>query len=284
MNNIVSWHTQKLMRSAAKHLLLLPRMLHSRYRALPDYLIIGAQKSGTTSLYSYLIQHPSILAAFHKEVHFFDLQYDKGVSWYRSHFPKISSLKKAGAIVGEASPYYLFHPHSARRIYDLIPHVKLILLLRNPSERAVSHYFHERRHGTESLSIQDAFNQEDIRIADELKRMVADPHYQSPAHQRYSYLRRGIYAGQIETYLEFFPAENMLILKAEDFFSNPAETVKKTYRFLAVDDSFVPSDLKARNIGQRKAHVDENVYQFLDDYYAEHNERLYKLLGKDLRW
>jgi hypothetical protein len=124
------------------------RTLKRRTGVLPDFIIIGAMKSGTTSLYNYLVQHPNVLKGAKKEIHFFDWQYEKGLPYYRSQFPTqpykifMRSFRKYEFICGEASPYYFFHPHVARRVAQDLPHVKLIAILRNPVDRAYSHYWH----------------------------------------------------------------------------------------------------------------------------------------------
>ncbi|HEY9295730.1 MAG TPA: sulfotransferase domain-containing protein, partial [Phormidium sp.] len=163
----------------------------------PDFIIIGAQKCGTTSLYEYLIQHPQILAASKKEVHFFDLNFAKGVDWYRQQFKPVSQK----SITGEASPYYIFHPLVPQRIYQLFPQVKLIVLLRNPVERAISHYYHEVRLGFEDLGLEDAIAQEPARLEGETAKILADETYYSYNHQHYTYLSRGVYVEQLNNWM-----------------------------------------------------------------------------------
>lgn len=118
----------------------------------PDFIIIGVQKGGTTSLYSYLTQHPQIAPATQKEIHYFDFNFDKSTDWYCSHFS--TSSEGEYLLAGEASPYYIFHPQVPQRIYDLFPQVKIIALLRNPVERAISHYYYYIKIQYESLSLK----------------------------------------------------------------------------------------------------------------------------------
>src|SRR2546423_13513556 len=124
------------------------RRLTHKIRIIPDFLIIGGQKCGTTSLYYYLIEHPNIAPAVRKQMHFFDNRFKKGFGWYKSNFPTIFSkwyktfLHKQKFVSGEATPYYLFHPLAASRVHQFLPDVKLIVLLRNPVNRAYSHYNH----------------------------------------------------------------------------------------------------------------------------------------------
>ena len=115
------------------------------FRALPDFLIVGAQKGGTSSLYAYLAQHPSVLPSFRKEVKFFDCNYFCGHTWYRAHFPLRYKLSRGNRITGEGTPNYLFHPTALQRLALTLIDVKIIILLRNPADRAYSHYQHQKR-------------------------------------------------------------------------------------------------------------------------------------------
>src|SRR5436189_26280 len=120
-------------------------------RPLPDFLILGAQKAGTTALYAYLRWHPQVTGPSFKEVSFFDRHYARGERWYRAHLPV-----RRRAVVGEASPSYLFHPLAPERVARMLPEARLIALLRNPVDRAFSHYQHEVALGREQLSFEDA--------------------------------------------------------------------------------------------------------------------------------
>ncbi|HEV2894458.1 MAG TPA: sulfotransferase, partial [Actinomycetota bacterium] len=150
-------------------------------RLLPDYLIIGAQRAGTTSLHRYLIQHPGVRTTLRtKGVHFFDTAYGRGMSWYASRFPtKLTAwyvARRHGVELrtGEASPYYLFHPHVPARVAEHLPQVRLIALLRDPVGRAYSHYQHEVARGFETLSFEEAIEAEPARLAGETQRMLAE--------------------------------------------------------------------------------------------------------------
>ena len=150
--------------------------------AMPDFLIIGTQRGGTTSLYNYLLARPQIAAATRKEVHFFDNNFHRGIPWYRAHFPSLiqgdmaETIRGQRFITGEASPYYLFHPHAPARAALVVPKAKLIVLLRNPVDRAYSHYCRMVKKGRETLSFEDALAQEEIRTRGEGQRLAADPH------------------------------------------------------------------------------------------------------------
>jgi len=251
--------------------------------SLPQFLIIGAAKAGTTALYAYLVQHPQIIEAKIKEVQFFSVRYTNGIMWYRSKFPTKSRIKK-GFITGEASPYYLFHPHAHKRIFGLLPNTKLILLLRDPVDRAISHYFHEVNEKSEFLSIEEALTNEEGRIEPELMRMQRDEFYNSEIYRRHSYKKRGIYSDQLVNYLDYCENGQLLIVKSEDLLSDPEKILRDVFIFLNVDPSFSPSDLNPKNIGSYTKEVSPRIYKELVNYYAPHNARLYGLLGRDFGW
>ncbi len=199
------------------------RMLTSGVRQLPKFIIIGVQKGGTTSLTYYLKQHPQVYLPIKKEVHFFDLNFKKGLSWYKAYFPILSNK-----IPGEATPYYIFHPHVAKRIKQTIPNAKFIVLLREPVSRAFSQYRKETSEKHDNIkTFEEAFEAEKERVENEEKKMIKDEDYYSYAHQRYTYFSRGLYHKQIQNWLQYFNMEQFLFLKSEDFFSNPKKELKK---------------------------------------------------------
>lgn len=245
---------------------------------LPDWLIIGAMKSGTSTLYGLLARHPRVAPAVEKEVHFFDVHYDRGPDWYRSCFPP-----RDGALSrGEASPYYLFHPHCPRRVASVVPEVRLVVLLRNPVERAYSHYQHMVRDGLETLPFQAALELEADRVVPEHHRLLREPLALSTAHRNHSYLTRGLYAEQLEGWLEHFPREQLLVLQAESFFADPLAGYARVLRFLDLD-FYAPDRCEALNTGSY-AGLDPDVRATLAGFYQPHNQRLYALLGEEFDW
>jgi len=257
-----------------------------RLRSLPDFIIIGAQKAGTTSLFRYLSQHSQLLPSFEKEVHFFDGglnsnvdNYEKGEAWYRAHFP-IKKNQNAHSKTFEASPLYIFNPLTPKRIFDLVPEVKIIALLRNPTERAISQYFREKRKGRESLPIIEALQEEEKR----LESVDNNKDYKNKNFRYYTYKRRGLYKQQIERFLNYFPMHQILALSSEKFFCEPDNALRQVFEFVGVDTGFKVKDLRPRAVGKNKRKVDTDVYQYLNDYFAPHNQALYKLLGKSYEW
>ena len=253
------------------------RMLTKRWRRLPDFLIIGGQRCGTTSLYNYLVEHPGVAPAFVKEVHFFDNRFEKGPGWYRAHFPLGGSK-----VTGESSPYYLFHPHAPRRAFATVPGARLIVLLRNPIERAISQYHHQVRMGLETLSFEAALDKEARELAGEQERMEADEGYHSPLHQAYSYLARGIYVDQLGAWLRYYEREQMLILRSEDLYADPPATLARTTAFLGLP-AWSPDSYPRYNRGDY-AELSAAMRRRLGDYFEPHNQRLYEFLDIDFGW
>src|SRR3954452_7693164 len=206
-------------------------------RPLPDFLIIGAQKAGTTALYAYLREHPTIAGPPWKEVSFFDRHYRRGAGWYRGNFPSRLYLRRVRArsgarpIVGEASPSYVFHPLAPERVAALVPDVRLIALVRNPIDRALSHYHHEVALGREQLSFEDALAAEADRMRGELE-LMRDPSYFSHAWWNYTYASRGLYAEQLERGLVLFTRERLLIVPSDDLGGRPGEPSARVLEFL----------------------------------------------------
>lgn len=245
---------------------------------MPDFLIIGTQKGGTTSLYNYLIQHPKIAPAAQKEIHFFDLNFNQGLNWYNSQFP----ITTGGEISGEASPYYMFHPLVPKRVKTLFPQVKLIVILRDPVARAWSHYNHEVRLGFEELSFEEAIAREPERLDREVEKMLADETYYSYNHQHYTYLSRGIYVDTLKAWMEFFPRDRFLILKSEDFYANPAQTLAQTLAFLGLSFTEI-AEYPRYNAGDY-TDIPPAMRKELAHYFLPHNQRLSEYLKVNFDW
>jgi Sulfotransferase domain len=242
-------------------------------------LILGAQKAGTTALYAYLRRHPEITGPSWKEVSFFDRHYARGEAWYRGNFP---NKLRARRLVGEASPSYLFHPLAPQRVRELLPEARLVALVRNPVDRAFSHYQHEVALGREPLSFEDALDAEDGRLRGEEERLLADPRYFSHAWWNYTYRARGLYAEQLERWLEAFPREQLLIVPSEDLGSDPAGTYARVLEFLAAP----PHGLESypRVFERQYEPMRPETRRRLAEDFAEPNRRLYALLGRNLGW
>ncbi len=268
------------------------RGLTCRIRLLPDFLIIGTQRGGTTSLYHYLEAYPSIKPASTKELHFFDRRFEKGLSWYRGHFPtKIEKyyaqhIHGRAFVTGEASPSYLLHPHVPKRVAQALPQVKLIVLLRNPVDRAYSQYYHAIGLGYETLTFEEAIKSEEKRTAREREKILENEYYESHAYKHLSYLSRGIYVDQLQVWMDLFPREQFLILKSEDFYANPATALKQVLVFLGVSEA--EAELRMQTYKQynnkTSSKIDAGLRKRLIEYFEPHNARLYDLLGVNFGW
>jgi hypothetical protein len=262
--------------------------LTSRWRTTPDYLVIGVKRGGTTSLQQYLTAHPDVLepnAA--KASHYFDANYAKGWSWYLAHFPtrRWTDRQRADGrpvVVGEASPYYCFHPLALDRIAARLPDVRLVIVLRDPVERAWSHYAYELARGNEELSFGDALDAEPARLAGAAERIRSGDASDDRHWRLHAYLERGHYADQIAAVHERFPAGQLHVVVSEELFAQPLAVMNDVFAFLGVppvdDGDFAPVN------ANRKNELDPTIRERLAEHYAEHNERLYELLGRRLPW
>lgn len=258
------------------------RELTGPMRGLPSVLIIGTQKGGTTSLFNYLVQHPDVLPPLGKEVHYFDFNYASGLNWYRGRFPYSHRLR-AGALTIDATPYYMMHPLAPSRAAELLPNVKLVALLRNPIDRAFSHYQHEVRGGRESLSFAEALEREADRLAGEEERVRSDPQYYSWNHRRYAYARRGLYLEQLQRWAQYFPRSQLLVLQSEWLFRDPPAATAEVYRFLGLR----PYRLRKYETylsGNYERAMPLELRAKLAKYFEPYNRELFAWLGEEFDW
>jgi hypothetical protein len=258
------------------------RELTGPLRGLPSALIIGAQKGGTTFLFDQLVRHPDVLAPLNKEIHYFDLNYGRGLTWYRARFPYGYQLR-ARAMTLDASPYYLAHPLVPQRATELLPGAKLIVLLRNPVDRAFSHYQHEVRGGRESLSFPEAIEREAERLAGEEERLRLEPAYYSYNHHRYSYMLRGVYIEQLRRWAQHFDRSQLLVLQSERLFRNPAAAIAAVHGFLGLRpqrlERYEPSYQ-----GNYQSSMSAELRAGLLAYFEPYNRDLFQWLGQEFDW
>ncbi len=276
----------KLLKRPKQKLQWIHRALTARRRSLPAFLIIGAAKSGTTSLYFYLGQHPNLVRGYSQEVHFFDGGLDPSIDnfalgelWYRKHFPLRDEMGHDD-LPFESSPLYLYSPPAAERIHKMLPKVRLIALLRNPTERAISQYFHVKRDDYEPLGLAEALAAEDGR----LQQALTEENFKATPFIRYSYKRRGLYFEQLQRFRRYFPSNQILVIDSGNFFADPQPGLRRIFEFLGVDPDFEVPALQPRNVGTNRKDVDPKIYRTLDAYFAPHNRKLYDLVGTDFGW
>jgi len=217
----------------------------------PDFMIIGAQRAGTTTLYEYLCLHPQILPAARKELHWFHAGPEQGDSyhtghrdrrWYERQFPKTGGMlsglmHRRRVLTFEATPEYLFHPVVPANVFRLYPCAKLIVLLRDPVERAVSQYYHEQRHGfiERDLSMEQYFARDRLIFREEEPKLLQDPNYYSHAFEHCCPVARGDYGRQIARWLRCFPRKQMFIVRSEDMFADPDAVLDSVCAFLGIE-------------------------------------------------
>lgn len=263
-------------------------------RQMPDFLITGTKRGGTTSLFNYLLMHPGVLGLFpqsrgKKSTDWFFADSTHPESWYRSHFhtqrhkDRIATELGHAPVNGEASPYYVWDPRIAEKVRSVAPDVKSILLLRDPVERAWSHYQERTQNGVEPLSFEDALAAESRRLDGELEQMATDPTYHSTAHDWYTYRARGIYLPQVQNWLRSFDREQVLILRSEDMYSDVQGVFDRVTDFLGLGHFTLP-DTKPFNSSHRKSTVPEPIRTDLAQFFAPYNASLEEFLGHPLHW
>ena len=263
------------------------RFLTSQFRTLPDFIIIGAAKSGTTSLYNYLTQHHQVLPCFRKEVHYFDRKFNNGIYWYKSHFPlRFKKINTSGEklISGESSPYYLYHPLSPKRVAAVLPAAKFFIVLRNPVDRAISNYNHRVKAGQEQLPIEIAFEKEAERIAGEEKKLYSGEINFSFEHYYHSYITRGIYHIQIRRWQELFSKEQFLILESSELFDRPEVAFLKVLGHLRLPHHKVKFEIHNKGDVSEYKVLSTAFRNKLIEFYKPHNEKLFELTGMRFDW
>ncbi len=263
--------------------------LTSRSRMLPSFLIVGAQRSGTTSMYRALSQHPLVLkAVLHKGVHYFDLHYDRGPAWYRAHFPLTREADRIERATGirpltfESSPYYMFHPLAAERYARDLPGVKLLVLVRDPVERAFSAHAHELARGYETEPFERALQLEHQRVAGQAQRIAADPGYQSFDFQHRAYRLRGQYVEQLERLEQLVGRDAIHVVESAEFFADPQPVFAGVLRFLGLPEMGT-IEFEQHNARPRQP-MPAALRAELDGHFAPYDERLAAWLGHPVGW
>lgn len=258
-------------------------------RALPSVLVIGGQRCGTTSMYKALVQQPQVFRpVWRKGIHYFDVSYDRGLDWYRSHFPLARSLARAEAQHGaaafcfESSPYYMFHPLASTRIAATLPGVRLVVLVRDPIERAYSAHAHELARGFETLPFAEALAAEEDRLAGEAEHMVTHPGYVSPAHRHQAYRSRGEYAPQLDRLARQLGRDRIKVVDSHRFFADPEPVYGDLLRWLG-SRVVVPTVFERHNARPRLP-MDEALRRRLDEHFAPFDDQLTEWLGGPPSW
>jgi hypothetical protein len=265
---------------------LVKNSIYPLIKSPPDFLIIGAQKAGTTSLYEYLTKHPQVVGnKGWKEVRYFDLpeNHDKGFAWYLSNFP--SKLEKGHRLTFDASPSYLYFPHIPQLIKQELGNIKMIAILRNPVDRAYSAW--QMYH-----SFFDNSHQHLKEIADErtFTQAVEDELAGKTASYPYDYVNRGKYAQQLENYYKYFDCSNILVLNSNQMRKDIALTLQTVNSFLNIEpfsqELLQKMQQEKFNVGkyQQKSSDDLKTIEWLKSYFEPFNQELYRLIGENYSW
>ena len=250
----------------------------SPLRVLPDLIVIGVMRSGTTSLYHYLGQHPCILKSAYDELGYFDDNYDLGEYWYRSLFPSVFQKRKLEKNNGkfmtyDVTPFYIYNKKIPKRIHETLPNSKIIVILRNPIDRAYSNFL-----GTQEKKFEDVIANEKRNIGN-IDRTNEEEYYKF-VHN--SLLARGFYAEQLEKWYKIFPKDHILIIKSEEFARDTKKIMNEIFQFLELKNYNIP-DISKKN----KIHYEpmkKETRKDLIEYFRPYNKKLYSLVGRDFDW
>ncbi len=274
---------------AARRVSVTTGRLTHQVRMLPGFLIMGAQRGGTTSMFRALSQHPAVMkAVLHKGVHYFDTGYDNGPAWYQGHFPLRARAARVQRATGEvpltfeSSPYYMFHPLAAKRISRDLPGVKLLVLVRDPVERAYSAHAHELARGFETEPFERAVELEEKRLAGEADRIISQPGYLSHSHQHQAYVTRGHYDDQLERLQELFGRDRLHVVDSGRFFSDPEPVYDEVLNFLGLRKRGYP--VFERHNARPRSPMPETLRAQLTEHFQPHDECLARWLGRPPSW
>ena len=248
-------------------------------RVLPDFIISGTVRSGTTSLYYNICEHPSVLPADYDEIGFFDSNYHLGINWYRSMFPTEKEMERVKketnfAITGEDTPFYFWKKEAAERILKDIPNPKIIIIFRNPVDRAYSNYQLGIRKKTETLSFEDAIDEE--------MNFLEKHSFRESVDRRRSYLSKGFYENQIKIWFNVFPREKIHILSTEDMQKNPEKTLLKIFQFLGIPNYTLKNPQKQKSSEYKK--MDDKTREILLNFYKPYNEKFFQIIQERFDW
>ncbi len=258
-------------------------------RVLPDLVLAGVQRSGTTAMFEALYRLPNVERPRRgKGSHYFSYKFSRGWEWFQSQFPTTRWADRVEARTGrplfcfDACPYYLFHPFAVERMAQALPDVKVMVMLRDPVRRAESHYHHSVSHGHEDLPFVEALAREEERMAGEIDRMEQDWSYWSHSHEHHSYFSKGVYVEQLERLFRFYDRDQVMVIQSEEFYRNSNEVLAEVTAWLGLQSVTLDQDDDRNGHSYKK--MDEEMRSHLIELYREPNERLYELLGVRYDW
>jgi len=248
-------------------------------RVLPDFIIIGTVRSGSTSLYYNICEHPSVLEAAYDEIGYFDSNYHLGENWYRSMFPTQKIMNKIRedtgySITGEDTPFYFWKKEVAERISLDIPKTKIIVILRNPVDRAYSNYNLAVRENNEKLTFEEAIQEE--------MEFLSKNSFLETVNRFRSYLTKGVYVNQIIPWLEIFPRDQFHFLSIEQMKSEPVDTLNQIFKFLSIPNYNIPTPQRRKVTNYKK--MNDRTREQLIEYYKPHNEKFFETIKQKFEW
>ena len=265
------------------------KMYSSSVRLLPTVMIVGFHKTATTSIHEYLIQHPNVIKPIRKEIGYFSVFFWRGEMWYKSHFPTIFSKliknkKNENFVVLDSDPNCSYHPHSPNRIYQRLPDIKLIFILRNPIDRAWSDFNQDlNRNWISKISFEEKIKDDKAdldKMLNSLKYQKIQPDYFKEMPR--AYLSIGKYVNYIKKWFEYFPPEQILFLTTDELKSDLDTSLTKIFKFLNIPNQPIPN-LEKRNMGKYKK-MNLETRKKLIEYYRPFNLELETLLNKKFNW
>lgn len=253
----------------------------AKYRILPNFIIIGAKRCGTTSLYHHLGEHPCIIRAKRDNVGFFNNNFELGLNYYKSFFPSIWSKnriisKEKYFMTFDVTTGYLLNPIVATNISETIPDVKLILIVRNPVDRAYSEYNLITNQKSFEELISDEINKTDRGNNNTLGNVIDFTKNES------FLLRKGMYAKQLFPWFKIFPKDQFLILSAEDYAVTPQKVYNDIFKFLGLPQYQI-TNMQKVNKGSY-AQMNTPTRELLVNYFRRYNDDFFKLIGKSFDW
>ena len=260
--------------------------LSSPFRVLPECFVIGVVRSGTTSLYHYLGQHPCIGSSAYDEIGYFDDNFHLGLNWYRSLFPTKFIRKKIESeykkfLTYDVTPFYIYNPLVVDRIFKFSPNAKIIAVLRNPIDRAYSNYNQKMQdEGDTKTTFEEIINAE-IEIIEKNKKNIDD--YAFLVNTFYELLlARGFYAKQLEFWFKKFPRKNILLISSEELATNTDKTISEIFEFLEVPIQKISDLTKQNEIKYPK--MKDSTREILINFFKPHNEKLFGMLDRRFNW
>ena len=248
-------------------------------RVLPNFIIAGTVRSGTTSLYNYICNHPSVLPAAYDEIGFFDSNFQLGTMWYQSMFPTKKQMelvqeKTNFCLTGEDTPFYFWNKDAIKRISELIPNCKIIMIFRNPVDRAYSNYQLGKRENKEDLSFEKTIEIEKQIINKGTKNL----NFSEPR----TYLIKSLYSLQLKNWLTSFSKDQLYFLSTEQLSSKPNETMSGIFNFLGLSRHTLSEFKKEKKAIYPEMNI--STRNDLLEFFKSYNNELFSLIDKNFSW